>query len=194
MVLIPKMIQNKTKDIGIKLSNTTFLKVVAAERVPGTDPNEAWRNYWEGIVAPGALFVEQMFRRSGPYASELSLIAYNEYFPIDSLQHIFLVNILNEDTKRFILTELYTPKNRLSWPDPSPRMWKAGSDEYRGLLGSKLGRVVARLVLGAFERGTLQICQIVTWQEKSQLHIRFDLEKVSVFRGLLETELIDCHV
>lgn len=122
MVLVPKIIQNKAKDIGIKISNDTFFKIVAAERTPGTNPNEAWRNYWEGIVAPGALFVEQMFRKSGPFASELSLIVYKEYFSIDSLKHIFLVNILNEDTKRFVLTELYTPKNRLSWPDSNPRM------------------------------------------------------------------------
>lgn len=54
--------------------------------------------------------------RAALFASELS---------IDTLNHKTSLIVI-EDTED-ILTELYTPKNPLSWPGLSPQLWKIGS-------------------------------------------------------------------
>ncbi|KAJ5728713.1 uncharacterized protein N7483_003221 [Penicillium malachiteum] len=168
--IVPKLIKDQAQSIGIEpLTNNTFLKVIAAER-------ESWTNYWEGIVAPGAIFIEQMFRKSGPFASEISRLMYCKHFSIESLKHIFLLNIINPDTKGLVTTQIYAPHNGLAWPDPEPRVWGRGTPEYEAILGTKLGRLVARLVIGSFEPGSRRILQITTWCQKRLLHIRFDLE------------------
>lgn len=48
--------------------------------------------------------------------------------------------------------------------------------EFQQILGTQLGRGVARLVLGAWRKGTHQIPRIHTWFLRSNLHMRFDIE------------------
>lgn len=184
--LVPRLIKDQAKGIGIeKLTNRTFLKIVASECSPGADPRESWTNYWEGIMAPGCLFIEQMFRKSGPFASEISLLLYREYFSLNSLKYVFLTDIINQDTKGFVATKLYVPSNGLSWPDPEHRVWGSGTPEFEALLGTKLGRFVARFVLGAFEKGSRRISRILTWCENCHLQMRFDIEEQASWHGRL---------
>ena len=184
---VPRLIKDQAKRIGMgKLTNRTFVKVIASECRPGADPRESWKNYWEGIMAPGCLFIEQMFRNSGPFASEISTLLYREHFPLDSLRHVFLMDIINADTKRFVATQLYVPSNGLSWPDPEHRVWELGTADFEVLLGTRLGGFVARLVLGAFEKGSRQISRIVTWCENGHLQMRFDIEEQALWCGSLD--------
>ncbi|KAJ6013903.1 hypothetical protein N7540_008494 [Penicillium herquei] len=179
--VVSKLIQDQAQAIGINpLTNSTFLKVIAAERPQGTDPREAWTNYCEGIVAPGVFFIEQMFRKSGPFASEISRLLYRKHFALESLKHVFLLNIINLDTKGLVTDHIYASHNNLVWPDPEPRVWRRGTPEYEAILGTKLGRFVARLVIGSFEPGSRRISQIITWCQNRLLQTRFDIELESL--------------
>lgn len=104
-------------------------------------------------------------------------------FHIDTLRHVFFENVQNLETAPFVRRALYTEENNLSWPRKSPQTWEYGTPEYDGLLGSRLGKIVGYLVLGAFPRGTRRITQIVTWAADPENHdrrlqIRFDIDDV----------------
>ncbi|KAJ5731953.1 hypothetical protein N7493_003434 [Penicillium malachiteum] len=176
--VVPKLIQDQAQAIDIEpITNNTFLKVIAEERVvEGTGPGISFSNYWEGIVAPGALFIEHISRNDGPFSSEISRLMYGQHFPPESLKHVFILNVINPHTKPLITDQIYAPHNGLQWPDTEPRVWRRGTPEYEAILGTKLGRFVARIVIGSFEPGSRRIAQIFTWCHRRLLQLRFDIQ------------------
>ncbi|KAJ5640966.1 hypothetical protein N7528_000591 [Penicillium herquei] len=176
--IVSKLIQDQAQAVDIEpITNDTFLKVIAEERiVKGTGPGASFSNYWEGIIAPGAVFIEQIFRNDGPFSSEISRLMYGQHFPPESLKHVFILNVINPNTKPLIADQIYGPHNGLQWPDTEPRVWRRGTAEYEAILGTKLGRFVARIVIGSFEPGSRRIAQIFTWCHNRLLQLRFDIQ------------------
>lgn len=138
---------------------------------------------WVGRTAPGTLFIEDVVRASNfrnPRVSEISQAVYTRRYDIGSLERIFVVDVMNDQTANFIRYELYSQSNGRSWPDPEERVWEYGTPEYQALLGTPIGKMVAAIVLVAFPRETRRIARIASWQvDMSHVpQLRFDIERV----------------
>ncbi|CAG8097414.1 unnamed protein product [Penicillium olsonii] len=138
-------------------------------------------NVWEGQTGPGVLVIEEIKRKSGPYSSEISRAIYENDFPVETLEYIYMVDVQEEGTLQFVKEQLYTASNGVVEQDEEITEryeWEYGSPEFEGLLGTRLGAHVARLLLGAFERGTRRIQRIRTWYAFQEVQMQFIIEAV----------------
>ncbi|KAJ5937045.1 hypothetical protein N7466_003495 [Penicillium verhagenii] len=145
---------------------------------------------WEGNIAPGILYIENIFRRAGasfeeagPRSSQLSQAIYESRHPIDTLKHIIFCDVVNKETKRFVKRQLYDDalfdETGVEWPSDELLAWEYNTPAYRGILGTPIGAVASWIVLGAFKRGTHRIGRIYTCGHYGRcMLIRFDIEAV----------------
>jgi hypothetical protein len=144
--------------------------------------------FWFGDTGPGVIVLKSIFRNRRSNTYQLSAITqalYTRNFEMDTLRYVFVQHVINEETAPFVKRALYTENTRpgLAWPKREPEIWDHNTPEYDGILGSRIGKVIAYLVLGAFPRGTRRITRIATWAANPQsydnrLQIRFDIEPV----------------
>lgn len=134
------------------------------------------KSNWKGIIAPGFIAMEFLTRnpesKRVPHLSETSIATYlYENRTMDNLKYIFINSIVHEETWGFVKRQAYA-----AWPG-QPKTWLHGSQVYEELLGTKMGRTVAYIVLGAFPRGSRRITQITTYctSKYNQLNMRFDI-------------------
>lgn len=153
-------------------------KIHIAESDAPLNPKHPEISTWEGLVAPGALIVEEIKRTKDVYMSEVCQAIYENHFPIDTLKYVYLLDVCNVDTRSFVRDELYTESNGLAWPDEQIRDWVSGTPEFEALLGTKLGQTVAHLVLGAFKRGTRRISRIRIYDSFEALQLQFSIEEI----------------
>ncbi|KAJ5356711.1 hypothetical protein N7517_011320 [Penicillium concentricum] len=132
-------------------------------------------------TAMGVVIVRKVERYDGLHWSQVAHAQYNTHFDQNTLRHIYLENVINEDTRDFIQTIWAKTQ-----PDNSPGFqlapaslnqlaWAYDTPEYKAILGTELGKGVAALVLSAFPRGTRRITKIVVWRQ-AIMQIRFDIE------------------
>jgi hypothetical protein len=141
-------------------------------------------NLYQTLLGEGRIYAQDISREDGPYYSEIATALYKARAPIETLRHVYFDNVVNIDTIRFVRNRLYTAENGLNWPpDRSVMVWEYGTAEYQGLLGTRLGKVVAYIVLGAFPRGTRYISKVSSFAGADYdyaLHLRFDIEMIPV--------------
>lgn len=145
---------------------------------------EAWRDMgpnesaeflgcWKGRAAPGVLFIEHIVRRKwGPWSAELCKVAYEQVAELSTLKSIFVCHIMNTNTR---------PQVREIAPMPESKLFICGTPGYQTLLGTRIGKVVAYFILGAFGQGVKRIPRIEIWyigQRHDILQMRFDLEDI----------------
>ncbi|KAJ5765327.1 hypothetical protein N7520_004886 [Penicillium odoratum] len=144
---------------------------------------------WSGIIGPGIIVLSSIFRvKKEPgtqvrdmdlpriTASAVTQAFYTRDFDIESLRCIFVSFVINKSTIEFITEQLY---ENATWADDVPRTWEYGTPEYDGLIGTRIGRVIAYFVLGAYDRGTHRISSIVTYPcPTGGVHMRFDIEAI----------------
>lgn len=144
---------------------------------------------WHGLIGPGVIALDNIERppsSSAPVISEITQALYKRHFAMESVKHIFVTTIVNTETLSFISKRLYSATNGLSWEkegegvDATPRTWEHGTAEYDALLGTRIGKTIAYLVLGAFERGTRRVARIASWpgHMRSSAYLRFDIEGI----------------
>lgn len=129
------------------------------------------RNRWEAYIGKGVICMSELFRwyKVGLFSSEVIHTFYTRYYPIESLTCCFVCSVINVNTTKFI-ERLYTKKGYPftclfgdNWREVAKvRVWEFGTAEYKALLGTRVGGVVASLVLGAFPPGTKRITSIQT--------------------------------
>ncbi|OOQ88743.1 hypothetical protein PEBR_11258 [Penicillium brasilianum] len=128
---------------------------------------------WVGLAKEGVLFVERIARKDlGPYASELGIMAYERVAALSTLKTMFVANIVNQETR---------PVARTIRRGAEFKTFERGSPEFRALLGTGIGRVVAYTVLGAFGQGVKRVSKISLWwigPRGDSLQMRFDIEDV----------------
>ncbi|KAJ5925363.1 hypothetical protein N7454_008002 [Penicillium verhagenii] len=149
---------------------------------------------WYGVVGPGLLIIEVMNRIRNPHsfeevgdegaevppASALAQAFYQRNYDIHTLRSVYVTTVINENTLDFIAEQLY-PAVNLAWHADGDnfRTWNYATPAYDGLLGTRIGKVIAYLVLGAFPRGTHRITRIVTYDSGlGAANIRFDIARV----------------
>ncbi|CAI7631340.1 unnamed protein product [Penicillium glandicola] len=148
------------------------------QRDPG--PNTLEANEFEHRVARGVLVAERIYREDGPHWNEVARAQYLLDFNLNTLRHVLFTDIENEETAPYIRHELY-PRHGVLWPQASTvdcMVFEHGSVEYQELLGTKLGKGVACLILSSFPRGTMKITRIVTWSNTTLPQMRFEIEPV----------------
>ncbi|KAJ5664572.1 hypothetical protein N7507_005303 [Penicillium longicatenatum] len=147
---------------------------------------------WSGCTGSGVIIIDLMQRsRIGakvthemmgdvPNASSIAQAFYERDFDLDDLRCVFVNDIVNRNTVDFFLEHIHNKEFYDDFPGQTsvPQTWDHGSPEYDGLLGTRIGKVVAYLVLGAFKRGTRRISRIVTYSSKeiNTIHMRFDID------------------
>jgi hypothetical protein len=132
---------------------------------------------WRGFVGPQVLIVEDMHRRTGEvhHMSEVCLAFYGTDHLIETLRHVIVSNVVNQDTVDFLSGELHG--DHLEFSDEWWRTWEYETPDYDALLGTRIGKMVAYMVLGGFERGTREISRIHTvssWDGVSA-HFHFEI-------------------
>ncbi|KAJ6108035.1 hypothetical protein N7523_009358 [Penicillium sp. IBT 18751x] len=183
-------------DMGFSLreSDTTTLGDLDPHRVDVPIPGNVSHFYacsngnltcvWDGFAGEGAIALNTIKRQKGctaPHISEITQAIYTRHHAIDRLRYVFVRNVVNEETLEFVQHHLYTEAHGPKWPHWVPRAWKVGTPRYDALLGTRIGKVVGYLVLGAFDRGTRRIKQIYTWPSMSgsSVNLRFDIEVIA---------------
>ncbi|KAJ5724132.1 hypothetical protein N7488_002167 [Penicillium malachiteum] len=110
-----------------------------------------------------------------PHVSELVVISYNAingYGSMTALRDITAIAVHNAQTIR-VLTQLYADRYPVIYDDPQSRecpqfqYFDEGTPEYYRLLGTRIGRTMASIVLAGFPRGTRSIVRIWTFFDVS---------------------------
>lgn len=133
------------------------------------------------LICKGAIFGKNIYRFDGPYWSQIAQAMYERYFPMETLKHVYFTNLDNSDTISAVRDRVYRG-NGLIWPPQTGggyKSWEFGGPEYQCLLGTRLGRAVVYLLLGAFPRGSWRVARVATWCWDSEVQIRFDVEKIA---------------
>ncbi|KAJ5972304.1 uncharacterized protein N7479_002222 [Penicillium vulpinum] len=184
-------IQIEADFAGLEIMGPTggaWEKVAIDETDASPDPRYSDIHTWEGQVAPGVLIIEEIKRTKGFRMSEVSQAIYEEFFPINTLQYVYLIDVCNTDTRSFVQDEIYTGSNGLAWPDDAIRDWMPGTPEFEALLGTALGHNMAFLILGAFKRGTRRISRIRTFSSFEVLQMQFAIEDIEQTEQTEQTE------
>lgn len=126
-------------------------------------------------VGAGIMLLHAVRRTEGPHLSEVAQAFYEKYYDMSDLKYIVLNDVMNLETSHLVKSKLYSELNGLQWPDEEPMFWTLGTPEFDGLLGTRMGKLVAYIVLGAFPQGNRQIDRIVTWPGALGIHMRFDI-------------------
>ncbi|KAJ5377039.1 hypothetical protein N7509_013925 [Penicillium cosmopolitanum] len=139
---------------------------------------------WIGHTGPDMITLDQIERNEdygAPHISQITQALYQSNFDLDGLRYAFVTNVKNTETLQFIKRQLYNEANTgLTWPNDIAQPWEIGTSEYDALLGTRIGKMVAYFLLGAFGRGTRRIQRIVTWPARvgGFANLRFDVEVV----------------
>lgn len=166
---------NLAQQLGLGDSLTMHVISSSNPAFPGSMPGE--ENDFRFFIAPGYLFILTMFRNSGPYASQIAQAVYESSYSINTLKQVIMVGVKNADAMAFLKILISTAASGLVWPDSGRQTFVHGTAEYEGILGTKIGSVMAYTVLGAFTRGTRRISQILVNPSKAgYTRLVFDIE------------------
>ncbi|KAJ6099153.1 hypothetical protein N7467_000688 [Penicillium canescens] len=137
----------------------------------------AWSSH-EHLIGRGIIIGKSIWRKGGQHWNVIAQALYTNDYRIDTLRHVMFTNVINDELAPYIEEVLYPRKGTL-WSEAGEVPCKKilhGSVEYQELLGTKLGKGVAALILAAFTRGTVRITQIVVWSYNGSAQIRFEIE------------------
>ncbi|KAJ5482277.1 hypothetical protein N7475_001089 [Penicillium sp. IBT 31633x] len=142
-------------------------------------------NVYDMIFGEGIMIAEGIFRCDGPQFSEVARALFQEVAEPQTLRYFYACDIVNANTRRFVQEMLYTSRNNLEWPPgyEAPRIWHYNTPEYQGILGTRIGKCAAYLVLEIFPRGTRYIARIMTWDHACSIQMRFDIEPIPASAG-----------
>ncbi|KAJ5827444.1 hypothetical protein N7447_004207 [Penicillium robsamsonii] len=135
---------------------------------------------YQHTIAEGVIIGECLFRFTGPHWSDIAIAQYKFDHPIDTLNYLYFTNVQNDETLPYVQEILY-PRHDVDWPvykELKKQVWEYGTDEYKEILGTKLGNAAACLVLGAWDRGTHRIARVLTLGREYKIHLRFDIEPI----------------
>ncbi|KAF7714956.1 Uncharacterized protein PECH_007794 [Penicillium ucsense] len=124
-------------------------------KYPPSQPFNSCR--WIGRIAKGVIFLEDISRPEKlgyPFMSEMTKAIYERHFELDTLRYVVISHVANSVTRGFIIGVLQHSNNQ------NPQVWEADTPEFKILLGTPLGKVIAYFMLNAYPRGTRRIARI----------------------------------
>ncbi|KAJ6164585.1 hypothetical protein N7470_003257 [Penicillium chermesinum] len=136
-----------------------------------------------GTTARGCIVLRVLWRVPGsqasevPYVSNVALCLYeHEHGRLESLRYIFVDSVTNHQTAALVRHILP------HWGPEAPgdrqmETWEHGTPEYQAVLGTRIGRTVAYMILAGFQGGTRRIARISVYRELGRyMNFRFDIE------------------
>lgn len=130
---------------------------------------------WNGTVTNSIISLTYLQRRQNlgwSYMSEITDAVYHHLYPEDKVRYIFVYYVVNRDTIGFLKDHIYTAYQGVSTffvpPGDTVMEWEYDTPEYKGILGTKIGKVVASYVLGHYDPGTVRISSIRTALQASE--------------------------
>ncbi|CAG8237170.1 unnamed protein product [Penicillium salamii] len=136
---------------------------------------------WTGMTGPGVIFINKIDRAresKDPYMSEITHAVYTKDFNLAALKHIWVTDVKNEDTARFINTHVYAAGLEARYPRNAIISWTPADAQYNALLGTALGKMVGYFVLGAFGQGVKRISKISIFRSFDIPQLQFDIANV----------------
>ncbi|CAI7572247.1 unnamed protein product [Penicillium viridicatum] len=112
--------------------------------------------------------------------NEIGRALYVADHPITTLRHIMYSCVVNDETGPYIRRIAYPRHDRIfdsAERDP-PLILERGTREYEEILGTKLGKATAILLLSSLPRGTIRISRAVIWNYHNRLELRFQFEPI----------------
>ncbi|KAJ5628790.1 hypothetical protein N7490_011018 [Penicillium lividum] len=133
---------------------------------------------WIGRVGEGVILLDVIKRSNGNryYISDLTKLAYEKYFSLDTLRYAIAAFVVNTDST-MTLFEIYRSR-AIYYLDDDEYTWESSTAEFRALLGCGIGKCVTNFILAAYGQGVKRISRIVTWREKGELEMLFAIENV----------------
>ncbi|KAJ5812863.1 hypothetical protein N7447_009886 [Penicillium robsamsonii] len=187
----PLVLQGDLRNCRLPTGDQSYHDVKITKKAAKPHPKRgSGTNVHHVTTAMGVIILRKVERYDGPYWSQVAHAQYNAHFDQNTLRHIYLENVVNEDTRDFIHTLWAktqpdnSPGFQLSEESVNQLAWAYDTPEYHAILGTELGKGVAALVLSTFPRGTRRITRIVVWKQ-SIMQIRFDIEH----QDYLDTEM-----
>ncbi|KAJ5805674.1 uncharacterized protein N7503_003276 [Penicillium pulvis] len=134
---------------------------------------------WVGRVGEGVIFLDVIARSEGNeyYISDLTKMAYESFFALDTLKYVFVNNIVNAYTTD-LLSDIYCAKG-IDYRSPDEYTWESSSAEFKALIGCGIGKCVASFILAAYGQGVKRIARITTWRTGHELEMLFYIENVA---------------
>lgn len=136
---------------------------------------------WCGYVGPGVIFIDVIMRAPAtgdpvgdPRLTDMTKAVYETSFPMDSLKHIFICDIVNQETCRIVNDHIIRRTRRLQ----ANTSYEIDSDLFKVILGTELGRFVARFILGTWGQGVKRVERITVMAyvpTQSLTNLRFDI-------------------
>ncbi|KAJ5751920.1 hypothetical protein N7520_008837 [Penicillium odoratum] len=133
---------------------------------------------WVGRVGEGVILLDCIKRSNGNryHMSDLTKLAYERYFPLDTLRFVIAACVVNTDST-MTLFEIYRSRG-IYYLDNDEYTWESSAAEFRALLGCGIGKCVTNFILAAYGQGVKRISRIVTWRERGELEMLFAIENV----------------
>ena len=181
----PRVFEEDIADCGLPVGEQNYHDVkISKESVIAHPKRGRGTNFYHITTAMGVIVLRNAYRHDGPYWSQIALALYDVHFARNALRHIYLENVVNDDTTdcvRTIWAETQPPNTRMF--DMAPEAvnqvaWDFDTPGYKAILGTELGKGAAAIVMSAYPRGTHRITRIVVWRF-GVLQVRFDIENKS---------------
>ncbi|KGO44772.1 hypothetical protein PEX1_017100 [Penicillium expansum] len=156
-------------------------------RNPVTDPavlaEHGFRrmdNSYAHLIGPGLIIGHSIFRYDNLQWNIIARALYVNDHPIETLRHIMFTCVINEETGPYVRRILYARFNRefeAAIQEPCLKV-ERGTREFEELLGTKLGKAAAILLLSSLPRGTRRISRAVVWNSYFRVELRFEIEPI----------------
>lgn len=137
-------------------------------------------NSYTHLVGPGLLVADSIFRYDNIQWNEFAKAVYEYDHPMSTLRYIMFTHVVNDETGPYIRRILYPRLGRdfEAAMHESCMKVERGTAEYEELLGTKLGKAAAILLISSLPRGTRRIARVVIWNWVYRVQIRFEIEPI----------------
>ncbi|EKV06276.1 hypothetical protein PDIG_78370 [Penicillium digitatum PHI26] len=137
-------------------------------------------NSYAHLIGPGLIVGHSIFRYDNLQWNEIARALYVNDHDISTLRHVLFTCVINEETAPYVRQILYPRFGRsfhAATYEPCLKI-ERGTPEYEELLGTKLGKATAILLISSLPRGTRRIARAVVWNTYSTLQLRFEIEPI----------------
>ncbi|KAJ5158185.1 uncharacterized protein N7500_007836 [Penicillium coprophilum] len=167
--LIPTGCYYRRTTIDNKVTNPAILAAAGHKHL---------NNGYSHLCGPDLLVANSIFRYDNVQWNVVARAVYTLDRGMETLKFIMFSHVVNNETQPYILQELY-PRLGLVFDDtyhgPLVKV-ERGSREFEELLGTKLGKAAAILLISSLPRGTRRIARAVIWNSLYRVQVRFEIE------------------
>ncbi|KAJ5826750.1 hypothetical protein N7447_003513 [Penicillium robsamsonii] len=190
------MVGGEPETVGLIPFGSHYRRVAISNKV--TDPvvlaeigRDHASNGYSQLIGPGLLIAYAIFRYDNIQWNVAARAVYMIDHDMETLKYIMFHHVVNEETQPYILRILY-PERGLEFDqmDGGPCVKvERGTREFEELIGTKLGKAAAILLISSLPRGTRRIARAVIWNSAYKVQVRFEIESTNPDEEIPRAEL-----